>query len=227
MMALCLMRMGVWRVGDEQQAVPVAQQDIEFAEKFGNLWLEGSTVAKMALAHQVALHRRRMNPLPCKSGEGAGQAFRSMDTWDCRDEIVMLLVDYREDGDHALDDADIAITVGHNNDHNIGEGEGQGWQFAGWCWTHDHYVEGKGKPVGWMPLPHILARAYAAFDGEPASTALTPDATQTREAETRSAIVRDLIAERRSYKEDSPTWRAFGFCIEIAEQAALNARGGA
>jgi hypothetical protein len=46
-----------------------------------------------------------------------------------------------------------------------------------------------------------------------------PDPTHTREAELRSAIVRDLIAERRSYKEDSPTWRAFGFCIDIAEKA--------
>jgi len=101
------------------------------------------------------------------------QVFRPMDTWDRRNETVMLLIDYREDGDHALDDADIAITVGHNNDHNVGEGEGQGWQFAGWCWTHDHYVGGKGKPVGWMPLPHILARAHAAFGGEPAP-ATTP-----------------------------------------------------
>lgn len=86
-----------------------------------------------------------------------GAGFLSMDQWDDRNEAVLLLVDYREDGDHALDDAWIAITIGHNNDHNVGEGAGEGWQFAGWCWTHDHYVQGKGKPIGWMPLPHHLA----------------------------------------------------------------------
>ena len=84
-------------------------------------------------------------------------AFLPMDHWDQRDAPVLLLVDYREGGDHALDDAWIAITIGHNNDHNVGDDEGAGWQFAGWCWTHDHYVQGKGKPIGWMPLPHHLA----------------------------------------------------------------------
>lgn len=96
------------------------------------------------------------------------QAFRTMDVWDSRDESVMLLVDYREDGENPLEDAHFAITVGHNNDHNVGEGERQGWQFAGWCWTHDHYVAGKGRPVGWMPLPHILARAQSAFESKAA-----------------------------------------------------------
>lgn len=100
--------------------------------------------------------------------------FKPMDSWDCRDETVMLLVDYRGDGDHPLEDANFSITVGHNNDHNVGEDEARGWQFAGWCWSHDHYVEGKGKPVGWAPLPHILARAYAVFDGEPVAPLATP-----------------------------------------------------
>ena len=84
------------------------------------------------------------------------EAFLPMDAWDNRDETVLLLVDYA-DGDHPLDDSTIAITIGHNNDHNVGEAEGNGWEFAGWCWTHDHYVQGKGTPIGWMPLPHHLA----------------------------------------------------------------------
>jgi hypothetical protein len=99
--------------------------------------------------------------VPPAAPEDAGrlvEAFLPMETWDKRDEAVLLLVDYT-DGEHALDDATIAITIGHNNDHNVGEGEGQGWQFAGWCWTHDHYVQGKGKPIGWAPLPHHLALA--------------------------------------------------------------------
>ena len=84
------------------------------------------------------------------------EAFLPMDAWDNRDETVLLLVDYA-DGDHPLDDSTIAITIGHNNDHNVGEAEGNGWEFAGWCWTRDHYVQGKGTPIGWMPLPHHLA----------------------------------------------------------------------
>jgi hypothetical protein len=92
--------------------------------------------------------------------------FRPMEEWDRRDETVLLLVDYREDGEHALDDAVIAITVGHNNDHNVGDNEGEGWKFAGWCWSHDHYVEGKGNPIGWMPLPHSAARAIEVEAGK-------------------------------------------------------------
>lgn len=95
------------------------------------------------------------------STEGLSSAFRRMDTWDRRDEAVLLLVDYT-DGDHAIDDATVAITIGHNNDHNVGDDEGEGWLFAGWCWGHDHYVQGKGKPIGWMPIPHHLARASEA-----------------------------------------------------------------
>jgi Lar family restriction alleviation protein len=85
-------------------------------------------------------------------------AFLPMEEWDARDEAVLLMVDYTE-GDHAIDDATIAITIGHNNDHNVGADEAQGWLFAGWCWSHDHYVQGKGTPIGWMPIPHHLARA--------------------------------------------------------------------
>lgn len=85
-------------------------------------------------------------------------AFLPMEEWDARDEAVLLMVDYT-DGDHPIEDATIAITIGHNNDHNVGDDEAQGWLFAGWCWSHDHYVQGKGTPIGWMPIPHHLARA--------------------------------------------------------------------
>ncbi|MFC0684663.1 hypothetical protein [Novosphingobium clariflavum] len=92
------------------------------------------------------------------AGEALGLSIqmRPMEQWDRRDETVLLLVDYT-DGCRALDDAPLALTIGHNNDHNVGDGEGKGWEFAGWCWSHDHYVAGKGKPIGWAPLPHHLA----------------------------------------------------------------------
>jgi hypothetical protein len=74
--------------------------------------------------------------------------------------LVLLLVDYSgDDADHWIDDrADgLGRTIGHNNDDNVLPGEGEGWQFAGWCWTHDHYVEGKGRAVAWMPVAEAQA----------------------------------------------------------------------
>ena len=86
-----------------------------------------------------------------------GYNFIPMNKWDNRDETVLLMVDYSE-GSNGIDDAIVGLTIGHNNDHNVGEGEGQGWQFAGWDWCHDVYTTGHGKPIGWLPLPHATAR---------------------------------------------------------------------
>lgn len=64
--------------------------------------------------------------------------------------LVWLLIDYRgEQGDHPLDDAEFAWTVGFNNLENDGEDE---WRFAGWCWSHDHFTAGRGKVLAWKPL---------------------------------------------------------------------------
>ena len=64
--------------------------------------------------------------------------------------MVRLLVQFE---DNATEDtAEPAWTIGACNDDNVGEDERVGWQFAGWCWTHDHFTEGKGTPVGWLPL---------------------------------------------------------------------------
>ena len=61
--------------------------------------------------------------------------------------LIILLI---ADGDNMIDDAEFGRTVGHNNYEMDNEDR---WQFAGWCWTHDHYVEGRGKPVAWLPFP--------------------------------------------------------------------------
>lgn len=89
--------------------------------------------------------------------EGLRSAWRPMDEWDNRDDLVFLLVDYREGGEHPLEDASVGFTIGHNHDHNT-PGEGVGWQFAGWCWSHDHYTEGRGKPIAWKPIPAGLLK---------------------------------------------------------------------
>jgi hypothetical protein len=75
---------------------------------------------------------------------------RPMETAPRDGTMVRLLVLFEE---HATEDtAEPAWTIGACNDDNVGEDERIGWQFAGWCWTHDHFTEGKGTPVGWLPL---------------------------------------------------------------------------
>lgn len=75
---------------------------------------------------------------------------RPMNTAPRDGTMIRLLVQFTE---HATEDkAGPAWTIGARNDHNVGELEWGGWQFAGWCWTHDHFTEGKGTPVGWLPL---------------------------------------------------------------------------
>lgn len=64
--------------------------------------------------------------------------------------MVRLLVQFDE---HATEDTEgPAWTIGACNDDNVGDDEHIGWQLAGWCWDHDHFTEGKGTPVGWLPL---------------------------------------------------------------------------
>lgn len=64
--------------------------------------------------------------------------------------LLRLLVDYSGEGaDHPLEDAPQAWTVGFNNFDNVEEDQ---WQFAGWCWSHDHFTEGRGRVIGWLPF---------------------------------------------------------------------------
>ncbi len=80
-----------------------------------------------------------------------------MDTAPRDGTMVRLLVNFN---DHATEDtAGPAWTIGaYPSDDESG-----GWQFAGWCWTHDHFTEGEGTPIGWLPM---LAAAPAASGGE-------------------------------------------------------------
>lgn len=75
---------------------------------------------------------------------------REMETAPRDGTMVRLLVQFEENPTE--DSFEPAWTIGACNDDNVGEDERVGWKFAGWCWTHDHFTEGKGTPVGWLPL---------------------------------------------------------------------------
>lgn len=88
-----------------------------------------------------------------------------MDTAPRDGTMVRLLVEFAE---HATEDCvGPAWTIGANNDDNVGDDERVGWQFAGWCWTHDHFTEGRGTPVGWLPMTTAADQVQAreARDG--------------------------------------------------------------
>lgn len=73
--------------------------------------------------------------------------------------MLRLLVDF---DDHATEDShDPSWTIGANNCDYDGEDQ---WKFAGWCWSHDHFTQGTGKPVGWLPMLSEVAAPAMAVD---------------------------------------------------------------
>lgn len=83
------------------------------------------------------------NPLLTAGGAVA----RSIETAPRDGTMVRLLVSFTE---HATEDSpDPSWTIGANNFDHDGEDR---WLFAGWCWTHDHFTQGQGTPVGWLPM---------------------------------------------------------------------------
>lgn len=71
-----------------------------------------------------------------------------MDTAPRDGTMLRLLVQF---DDHSTDDTDgPAWTIGYCSKPHPDDDDN--WQFAGWCWDHDHFTEGKGTPVGWLPL---------------------------------------------------------------------------
>jgi len=82
----------------------------------------------------------------CGRQEDHDPKWRDMDTAPRDGTLLRLLVEFDE---HSTEDSDHAPTIGANNFDHDGLDE---WKFAGWCWTHDHFTEGKGTPIGWLPL---------------------------------------------------------------------------
>ena len=67
-----------------------------------------------------------------------------------KDNSLLLLLVIPDD--HATEDAPVCRTIGGNNFINDGLDQ---WQFAGWCWSHDHFNQGTGTVIGWLPLPQL------------------------------------------------------------------------
>jgi len=118
--------------------------------------------------------RALLDAEPCSHDPG----WRDMSTAPTDGTMVRLLVEFEE---HSTEDDDQAVTIGANNLDNDDEDL---WRFAGWCWSHDHFTEGKGTPVGWLPMldgPVItptaqpqgepVAWGFVNEDGEPDATA--------------------------------------------------------
>lgn len=126
----------------------------------------------------------RCPPQQPEAQTGGEVPWRPMDTAPRDGTMLRLLVRFTE---HATEDAEIAPTIGAwpaDGDHD------GAWQFAGWCWTHDHFTEGKGEPIGWLPLldPTPPPGAVLSADGS-----LTY-AGQRRVVEHMMVEIRDAIA---------------------------------
>ena len=67
-----------------------------------------------------------------------------------RDGTMLRLLISADNAVHPLEDSsEPTWTIGANNfDHD----EIDEWHFAGWCWSHDHFTEGKGTVIGWLPF---------------------------------------------------------------------------
>lgn len=133
---------------------PVGEQRaalwIQFAEN-GNIrfWTKDQD---RALAESF-LHARPLTAFyasPQQPAQAVDLGPRPMETAPRDGTMVRLLVQFEENPTE--DSFEPAWTIGACNDDNVGEDERVGWKFAGWCWEHDHFTEGKGAPVGWLPL---------------------------------------------------------------------------
>lgn len=105
----------------------------------------------------------------CGAQENYDPCWRDMASAPTDGTMVRLLVEFEE---HSTEDADQAATIGANNFENDDEDV---WRFAGWCWSHDHFTEGKGIPVGWLPM--LDGAKLSPGAGQPAPVAVVPELT--------------------------------------------------
>ncbi|MCC3679189.1 hypothetical protein LLE81_00060 [Staphylococcus epidermidis] len=86
-------------------------------------------------------------------------SWRPMESAPKDGTLLRLLVEF---DDCAIDDGEGPFaTVGQNFLDTTGE---DAWQFVGWDWEQDVFVDGIGRPVGWMPM--LAAPPQPAAQGE-------------------------------------------------------------
>lgn len=94
----------------------------------------------------IALHPR-FKPMTVAAPDGREVTALAMASAPRDGTLVRLLVQFTE---HATEDAPgPAWTIGANNFDHDGE---DSWKVAGWCWSHDHFTQGVGTPVAWLPM---------------------------------------------------------------------------
>jgi len=145
-----------YRCVTKPAAVRVA--DLRAASSFLTATGRGEEVSQEALPAAVYA------PLPVGPEAPLSAGWRPISDAPRDGTMVWLLVDYSSATNaeliqaasaegyfwagNPLADAERAWTIGFNNCDNSGEDE---WKFAGWCWSQDHFTEGRGTPVAWKP----------------------------------------------------------------------------
>ncbi|WP_313171405.1 dATP/dGTP pyrophosphohydrolase domain-containing protein [Stenotrophomonas sp.] len=138
-------------------AAPIAAAPVEGGQITGWRNVDGMAVFAVASHSGITPNQEfvryddHLNSLASTpAAPGIDLAPRPMATAPRDGTMLRLLVQF---DDHATEDTEgPAWTIGACNDDNVHQDERAGWQFAGWCWDHDHFTEGKGTPVGWLPL---------------------------------------------------------------------------
>jgi len=147
----------------------------------------------------------------CGAQEDHDPHWRDMASAPRDGTMLRLLVEFSE---HSTEDADQATTIGANNLENDGDDR---WQFAGWCWSHDHFTEGKGEPVGWLPMLGEPRRTGAA---QPAGQGLS-----TLMREHRIAVTPEHEGQWHADLygfEAEPLFRAEGDTPDLAVRAVVS-----
>jgi hypothetical protein len=98
--------------------------------------------------------------------------------------LLFLLVAQHLDSEvsnNPTEDELVYRTIGHNNFEHDGEDV---WQFAGWSWEYDRFVQGRGTPTHWQPMPEqigfpsVLAGAIAVGGQLLVSSLITPGSVE-------------------------------------------------
>ncbi|WP_458068694.1 hypothetical protein [Rhodanobacter sp. BL-MT-08] len=159
-----------------------------------------------------------MQPIPAAQddqGNSVAALARPIESAPRDGRMLQLLVQFDE---HATDDTlGPAWTIGSNSFDENGE---DNWQFAGWCWDHDHFTEGKGTPVGWAPM--IDDRSAPSTDRLAAQGGdeLARDAARYRWFASNASLV---IKGRGSYLELPVPYTHDGMSVGEYIDAALRA----